>query len=127
MPHLSGVPDSPQSPMPMPISKKTTDDDIADIPTQKQDARPPPLYERIDDIIRLDTIKIAARRSQETIARIPTVHIPTLSQHIARIPTVHIPTISQYIARIPTVHIPAISQHIPAVVQRRLSAQPRDR
>jgi hypothetical protein len=108
MPHLSRFPDSPESPLP----PGPTEDGIADIPTQKQDARPRSLYARIDDIIRLDTIKIAARRSHETITRIPTVHIPTISRHLARIPTVH---------------IPAISQHLPAAMQRRLSARPHDR
>jgi hypothetical protein len=106
MPHLLQFPDSPESPLPMPIAEQPGDDDVADIPTQKQSVRTQSLYNKIDDIIRLDTIKIAARRSQETIARIPTVHIPTISQYIARIPTTRIPTVSQY---------------FPAVVQRRLA------
>jgi hypothetical protein len=120
MPHLSQFPDSPE--YPIPIAKQPADGDaVADIPTQKQSARPRSLSKQIDDIIRLDTIKIMARRSQETIARIPTVHIPTISQHIARIPTVHIPAISHHIASITTARIPTISQYLPAVMQRRLS------
>src|SRR5579884_3320275 len=112
MPHLSDFPDSPESPMPLSPSQNPDEDDIADIPTRKQDARPRSFYTRIDEIIRLDTIKIAARRSQETIARIPTVHIPTIRQHIAHIPTMH---------------IPAISQHLPAITLRHTSAHRYDR
>src|SRR6476659_2626023 len=88
---MAQLPEIPDSPKPSRPEHQSSGEDISEAPTQKQQAQHPRSWSgTIEDIIRLDTIKMAARRSQETLSRIPTVHIP-------------------------------------AVIQRRLSARPRNR